>query len=503
MADTSLPPLVKKTVQRLTAMLAKGDFTEHGKPLPSRRELALQLGVSHFTVGRAMEVLRMQGIIESAEGSYTFLNTVPEPVPDEPHDAKSCEVSFWTNSCGSEDIRYLRLGIVRHRFQTEFMDRHPGVVLKEKRSNLPYEKYTAQMLDGMVRSGELCVGNLPQTYLPFLLNAKVLAPFPEAIVEDYLAKCDPLFLHRVKQSEQTVYLPFSVSFSNLCCNREAFLRAGLDPDLEFRDWDHFATICHQLKEQAGGKEPFCIAGNATLVQWLMHLVYQATDDLGESAVLPKIDWQSPGARRAVDYLLSMVYDWKLVKILGDNQSLATSDLFSGNLPIMIGGVDGLPLLAELGMASLFTLKALPGGPTGVPLSMLNSSGWFLNAQASEAVWDAAARYLIDWEEWSHFGEGGAELRKLGVSSNLYSVFSDPSKDQFTAHHQWPDSWRETFASLREMARWEAPSSDLLKTILGPALADLLNRPERPQPETILNTLTILQHQAGVDDHPDS
>ncbi|MBI4025657.1 MAG: substrate-binding domain-containing protein [Verrucomicrobia bacterium] len=66
----------RRICDRLAHELVRGKYSLH-KPLPTHRQWAKEFGVSTFTVCNALEELKTAGIIESAEGSRTFLRQIP------------------------------------------------------------------------------------------------------------------------------------------------------------------------------------------------------------------------------------------------------------------------------------------------------------------------------------------------------------------------------------------------------------------------------------------
>ena len=71
--------IFQQIVDQLTRLIASGELPP-GAPLPSIRELAVQLRVNPNTVARSYRILEDSGVIQMKRGIGAF---VSEPVPDE------------------------------------------------------------------------------------------------------------------------------------------------------------------------------------------------------------------------------------------------------------------------------------------------------------------------------------------------------------------------------------------------------------------------------------
>jgi GntR family transcriptional regulator len=69
----SAVPLYYQIQQRLLRQIQDGVY-ETGQPLPSAREIALNLGVNHLTVRQAIKSLCLLGLLYSKQGRGTFIS---------------------------------------------------------------------------------------------------------------------------------------------------------------------------------------------------------------------------------------------------------------------------------------------------------------------------------------------------------------------------------------------------------------------------------------------
>ncbi len=68
----------ERIARLLSERIQKGEFAE-GERLPSRHQLMRRYKVSRSTVDRALAILGEQGIVTSAKGAGTFVNTLSQP----------------------------------------------------------------------------------------------------------------------------------------------------------------------------------------------------------------------------------------------------------------------------------------------------------------------------------------------------------------------------------------------------------------------------------------
>lgn len=473
--------------------LGSGRFGAN-EPLLTHRAWAKELMVSHFTVSKAMDLLKAQGIVESSEGSYTFYKGIDKERPE----AKSvkengpAEICLWFND--QRNVRRIRQGIVRQRFQNKFSGEASKVSFVEEAFDVSFSAFRSQLLEAFLRGGRPTLGEFPQTYLSMLNSYEVLGELASPEASKYLDQIDERYLEHSFFDGKCGFLPFSCSYSYLVCNTELMRKAGLNPDDEFKSWGDFAEKCESLKRVCA-VEPLHVSENGLywlLAQW----IYQADDCLPLKGRLPLIDWQSDAARAGVDFLIEMVFDRKLIRVSGPDRLAQTSPFLAGQTPIVMEEIM-LSAALELDQTDAFTLKAFPTGPNGIQLSMMNTAGWVVNANSEKAAQIHAGKYAFEWEKWIHAREGGSTMRKLGVAPGLNSLFKNPRKDQFCSN-KLPKNWQKVFDQLKECGRWEASDSDLVSIALAPILlSEFRTAGQRPNPELLLKHLLLAQYDAGI------
>src|SRR5438046_10764576 len=88
MDRTSDEPLHEQLYRQIRDELVSATFNNNSSRLPSSRELAVDLGVSRFTVNVAFSRLHSEGYLQSKIGSGTF---VAEPLPETILSARTAE----------------------------------------------------------------------------------------------------------------------------------------------------------------------------------------------------------------------------------------------------------------------------------------------------------------------------------------------------------------------------------------------------------------------------
>lgn len=118
LSQTSAEPLYHQIKVQLRALIVGGKLAE-GTPLPSIRELALDLSCSVITIRRVYQDLENEGLIRTKQGTGTFVNPVRHEERDR-HRFEAVLVKFreavemaHAYKCSQEDMRQLLEEAVR------------------------------------------------------------------------------------------------------------------------------------------------------------------------------------------------------------------------------------------------------------------------------------------------------------------------------------------------------------------------------------------------------
>lgn len=474
MSKSSPSPLIERTVELLLRELAKVGDSETS--LPSRRELGRKLGVSYPSINRAMEILRERGIVESREGSYTYLKKSPNE--------QRTRLSLWVHD--RKSVNTIEFVATRHRFQKQYCETHPNLEIQEDQVEGTGGSNEGFLIQSVLQGPIPTAHPIRQTCLSFYYENGMLAPFqPEQVEGDeYVERLAPRLKNVCSRNGQLYLLPTSVNGSFLLYDKVLFRRAGLNPDRPPRDWEEFREYARELSISENGRPSFHVDGSFHAVWWLMQLVYgvlPATD----SDVLPAIDWGSSAARRALEWFVRLYFHEKLIQIHTNSAVSMVSRCLAGEIAMFCGGQSTAVELLRLGEAERFGIAPTPMGPNGKKLGLLDGMGWFINANATPEQRRAVMSYLLTFERWRHLGSGAASPQRLSAWPTLFSPLIRHGEDQLCIQ-QMPRGWRETLEEVECMGQWEAPKSDWEKAQLKEILQRLLADDSKVAPEVIQN-----------------
>jgi hypothetical protein len=260
-----------------------------------------------------------------------------------------------------------------------------------------------------------------------------------------------------------------------------------------KDWQEFADACRKVRAANAGKPSFHLAGVNGLVWWLMQLTYQCLPTTSQDC-LPAIDWNSPEARKAVQFFLDL-YSENLIHIHTDDFSSLGSLVLANEVAFFLDTGSMASQVALLGEGDRFGIAPLPVGPNGESLSQLNCVGWFVNGHADPSQQRASSSYALTWERWLHEGEGGQEMERFGVNGSLFSVFADPARDRYWTR-DFPSQWNRPLEDLEAHGVWEAADADVKKIVLGQSLLPLLKKSEPPIVEQVLQQMRLCEFENG-------
>ena len=429
------------------------DRYQSGQRLPTHREWARRLEVSTATVHRVMREMRKEGLVESEEGSYTFLRAPHRATPS-PRLPRTVEVTLWPQ--GGSDVRKLRYAIARHRFQKQFGVRFPEVRVKERQISSSEESATV-VLRAALSDPEPTVAHTRSTLLP-LLAENGNAPRLRHVValdgkrnlgetlDDYLGAMRPGLFSRENSWEDGVrLLPTSASQFFLLFHKGALEAAGVASDRLPSDWEGFADLLGRISARNGGAPALHFPDAGSVALFLAQLAVNNGVSFASSAPL----WETPSARPSVDFLHRLLGAGGLARVHQGSFLPFVAELMEGRYPV-VADVHSAGVVAFLGAGDQFVPALVPAGPAGRATSLRNVSGWFLNSNAAEEQQVASLAYALEWERWLHEGEGGSQMLRLGVWPSLFPLLR--TGDRF-ALEALPREWRPVLEQAEAASVW--------------------------------------------------
>lgn len=519
-------PLVQRTVERLREEIQGGDFSVD-QPLPTHRQWADRLRVSRFTVSRALHVLQEEGVVESAEGSYTFLRDSslrPRP-PAVPvamsRSTAKTPVVLWPQE--SSHPRKIAHALMRREFQQQFAARFPSIEIQEEPRRWPPGDLEAHLFQSLIRGEGPTLMHMKQTNLPFLRKHGLIAPIwtaregkprgrlsrsyrngekqTDEVARNYVEGLEPR-IREACQSEvagggrQALWiLPTSVTCSFLTWNRAIFRDAGLSAEQFPQGIDELEDVFRRLSVHLNGHAVFHIAGVTEVVWLLQQLVHQMGPAPENGRLLP-VNWYHDASRAALELFRRWYFVHRWIEVHQEAGTGFMGSCLAGRVPVTMDPHLVIHLAVH-GGTDAFGIAPFPWNANGRIISQLNCVGWAVNAQAPPESREAGIRYLVEWERWIHGAEGARRMRQAGVTPALHPLFRELGKDQFVVQHV-PDAWRNTLEVLRAQAFWEPASADWNRVVLARALVPILQRKDPPTVDELRQTLILAELEAGLD-----
>ncbi len=481
------PSLAEKTSQRLLAELRSGRYAVD-QPLPAVRDWARKFRVSAFTVHRALNDLKKRGIVESTEGSYTFLRAIPTEQQLAARPAGPVRISMWAND--RKDFWKLRAAIVRQRFQSQFHQRHPHVEFDVQQVERRASEVEMMLVQSVVSGPEPTFAGTNQTCVPFLAEHGALAAIDET--DGYVSQIKPRYREAFRVNGRLLAVPTGATHTMLLYHKGLFQKAGLERPP--RDWQELADCAQRISAVDGGRPSLHVAGPGSAVLWLMHLVCQALPARDGDRV-SAFTWTSAAARAAIQHFVELHSTRRVLSLHERELATLIPRCLAGEFAMLVGEWGSVAQIALMKQTDRFGIAPLPVGPNGRTISLMNCGGWFVNAHGSPEQQAAATEYAVAWEQWLHRGEGGNLMRRLGGAPRLVSVLEDPAADQFVAK-ELPADWQATVDQLEATALWEPVEADWKKLALGRALEELLGDDEPLSAERVMHAFDLREHEAG-------
>jgi ABC-type glycerol-3-phosphate transport system substrate-binding protein len=348
------------------------------------RTWAERTGVSLFTVSRAFEALKAEGVIDASHGSGTALLRVPESTGASAaaSSAERRQILLW--SSGPKDFRRIRLRMAQREFLEAFRDENSAIEVSVEERLQPAHEAIPALIDALLAGNGPTVGSLTQTALDDLVACGCLAPLTTPTSEAFLSEVEPRLLAACTRHGRPYLIPSSVTASCLIYNKQQFAASGLDPDRPPQTWHEFAEFAERISVTNGGAPSFHVQGVSNAVFWVQQLAYQAADATDAADGMPPLEWGSESVGQALTFFLQLLRDSKLMQIhwRPEDTSLFAARCVCGEVPMTIEtGV--LPAILEAGHGDDFGIAPMPVGPNGLELTLLNVGGWFVNGAAQQ------------------------------------------------------------------------------------------------------------------------
>lgn len=228
----------------------------------------------------------------------------------------------------------------------------------------------------------------------------LLANDPD-FTEDELADFYPVFLQSITYQGKKWSFPFNKSVRAYFYNKDAFYRAGLDPDKFPATWQEFQEYCRKLTTPKTKDHNETYGANFTVNEWqFVNLIHQAGGTIMDAN--NKVVLNSPAGLEALNYILNLVNVEKTAKASkemdGQNAFLAgTVAMFEGS-SVSITYMRQQPINFNIGYAPLPTYKTNKSAISGANIVIFKSG----DSKKEKAAWEFI-KWFTDTEQtakWS-------------------------------------------------------------------------------------------------------
>lgn len=309
------------------------------------------------------------------------------------------QIRFWHGLSGP-------LGDVLNEMIREFNRTHPDI---EVITN-PISSYTAL---SQKLSAALNVGKQPDLAQVFeswaakyqkdnvLVSIDSLIAADPAMTPEELDDFYPVFMRSITYQGKKWSFPFNKSVRAYFYNKDAFYRAGLDPNRFPATWQEFRDYCRRLTQPGSKTQAETFGANFTVNEWqFVNLLHQAGGSILDANDKPVLN--SPAGLEALNYTLDLVNKDKTAKASkemdGQNAFLAgTVAMFEGS-SVSITYMRQQPINFNIGYAPLPTYRTNQSAISGANIVIFKSG----DPKREQAAWEFI-KWFTDTEQtaqWS-------------------------------------------------------------------------------------------------------
>lgn len=242
---------------------------------------------------------------------------------------------------------------------------------------------------------------------PVLVSIDSLIANDPDITDADLQDFYPVFMQSITYQGKRWSFPFNKSVRAYFYNKDAFYRAGLDPNHFPKDWAEFARYCRLLTKPATATSPATYGANFTVNEWqFVNLINQAGGTILDANDRPQLN--SPAGLEALNYILNLVNVEKTAKSTkemdGQNAFMAgTVAMFEGS-SVSISYMRQQPIDFNIGYAPIPTYRTDKSAISGANIVIFKSGDpkreraawefikWFTDTEQT-AKWSARTCYM--------------------------------------------------------------------------------------------------------------
>lgn len=316
------------------------------------------------------------------------------------------KVTFWHGLSGP-------LGDVLNEMIKDFNATHKDIEVVAN----PISSYTAlsqKLMASIQAKKQPDISQVFESWTSKYIDANVLVPLDSLIAMDkYFTKADledlyPVFLNSNTFNGKIWSFPFNKSVRAYFYNKDAFYRAGLDPNYFPKTWAEFSDYCRKLTtkpDKSGKSEHY--GTNFSINEWqFINLLYQAGGELQDKTGKPALNSQQ--GLEALNFITDLVNKQKTVYIVngyeGQNDFLAGKVAMYEGSSVSITHMRQEPINFAMGFAPLPTYRTNKSAVSGANIVIFKSGDkrkeraawefikWFTDTEQT-AKWSAMTCYM--------------------------------------------------------------------------------------------------------------
>lgn len=320
--------------------------------------------------------------------------------------AVNTTVSFWHGLGGP-------LGDALNEMVNEYNKTHPEaiVVLNQVSS---YEALSQKLMASIQANKQPDIAQVFESWTSKFIEAEVIVPIEDLINADdkfedkTLSDFYPVFVNSNTFNGKLWSFPFNKSVRMIFYNKDAFVRANLDPNKPPSSWDEFRAYCKIFTQDLDGdKKTDKFGTNFAPNAWQMiNLLYQAGGEVLDANNKVVIN-QKPGVE-ALEFITSLINKDKTVYLVtgynGQNDFLAGKVAMYEGSSVSITHMKQQAINFNMGYAPLPTYKTNKSAISGSNVVIFKNADpnkekaawefikWFTDKEQT-AKWSSLTNYM--------------------------------------------------------------------------------------------------------------
>lgn len=331
------------------------------------------------------------------------------------------KVSFWHGTSGP-------IGDVLMDMISDFEKAHPDIDIVA----IPVSSYAAlsqKLMASIQANKQPDIAQVYESWTAKYIDAEVLVSMDEMIAQDPtfgledLADFYPVFI-RSNTFDGTLWsMPFNKSVRAYFYNKDAFYRAGLDPNYFPKTWEEFRRYCRILTEEVpAGRKPGRFGTNFAVNEWqFINLLHQAGGTLIDENGNPALN--SSYGLEALNFITDLIHKDQTVYTVsgyeGQNDFLAGKVSMYEGSSVSITHMRQEPINFNMGYAPLPTFRTNQSAVSGTNIVIFKSGDSRREKAAWEFIkWFTAPEQTAQWATRTFY----MPVRRSAMASNTIQAF---------------------------------------------------------------------------------